>query len=206
MKRNKLFLISITGSPASGKSYFSKILFEQLNKKFINKKIYLIEVNDIVEKYSLYKGVDKFGSKLVNVGILKSKIEEIINHYSGIVILVGHLLADIKLDYDIVVVKREHLPVLEKRMIDRGYKNEKIRENLISEALDYCGENIYRGKIFQEIRSDRDIINILKFILNYVDSEFYKNRSEKKYLLIEKQFNEMLELNNMILNGNRYNF
>jgi hypothetical protein len=42
--------------------------------------------------------------------------------------------------------------------------------------------------------------------LNYVDSEFYKNRSEKKYLLIEKQFNEMLELNNMILNGNRYNF
>ncbi len=209
--KSRRFLIAITGSPAAGKSYFSNKLYLRILDTFTSLDVKLVEVNDLVNKYNSYDGLDEFGSKLVDINNLKKIIKQVIENLDGVVILVGHLLADIKLPYDIVIVKREHLNKLEARMIKRKYQKGKIKENLISEALDYCGENIEKTNCLLEVRSNKDIEQSIDFIICQISIKFkissdidcskvlesYKNASK---------FDEMNELQDMITSGNPYKF
>ncbi|WP_088819708.1 adenylate kinase family protein [Candidatus Mancarchaeum acidiphilum] len=209
--KDKPFLIAVTGSPASGKSYFSNELYQGLLDSFKPLDVKLIEVNDLVDKYNIYRGIDEFGSKLVNTVALKKVIEETVEDFDGVVILVGHLLADVKLPYDIAIVKREHLRKLESRMIKRGYQRGKIRENLISEALDYCGENIASPNSVLEIRSNKDIVQSITFIQCKISARFKirKDIDCSKVLDIYKhpfKFDEMDEFQDIITSGNSYGF
>jgi len=57
------------------------------------------------------------------------------------VILEGHLLSDVKLPLDIIFVLRTRPDVLLERLRERGYDWQKINENVLAEALDYCLQN-----------------------------------------------------------------
>jgi broad-specificity NMP kinase len=52
---------------------------------------------------------------------------------------VGHLVPEIKIKYDMIIVLRIGLKLLVERLEERGYQKEKIRENIVSESIDYCG-------------------------------------------------------------------
>ena len=55
------------------------------------------------------------------------------------ILLVGHLLADLELKYNITVVVRANINELIQRLEARGYPTEKVKENIVSESIDYCG-------------------------------------------------------------------
>ncbi|MGI0141845.1 MAG: AAA family ATPase [Candidatus Micrarchaeales archaeon] len=127
-------VIVITGTPGVGKT----TLVNGLKGKIVDSKIY--NATDIVNKFKLYSGKDKFGAKIVRMKQLERKINEIVKKEDhSTIIFEGHILADIKIKGAIAIVLREHLKTIKTRLLKRGYPIEKIRENIVSEALDYCG-------------------------------------------------------------------
>ncbi len=128
-------VIAITGTPGTGKSTFAKTLSDKL------KGSKLVEINDIVESKKLFSKVEKDGTKVVKLNELSKEISDLSSEAKkeSHVILVGHLAPDLKISPDIVVVTRLELKELARRLEARGYGKEKIRENIISESVDYCG-------------------------------------------------------------------
>ncbi len=69
------------------------------------------------------------------------------------VVVEGHLVCELKLKVDRVVVLRTNPRVLEKRLKKRGYAKEKIEENVLAEMLDYCTvaseRNLKKARIYE---------------------------------------------------------
>jgi len=155
-----LLIVAVTGTPGAGKSHLAKAL----EKEIPNSKA--IEINDIVNKYKLYSGKDKFGTKIVKLGALSAALRRELRKYTGMTVFVtGHLAPELRLHYAVAVVKRESLETIAKRLEERGYPKEKIKENLIVEATDYCG-----GKMSgicaetYEVETKSDIKRIVRYI------------------------------------------
>ncbi|MGC8662508.1 MAG: AAA family ATPase [Candidatus Micrarchaeia archaeon] len=155
-------VVAIMGTPGVGKTTFARKLSKKLGAK-------LIEANSVVKEYKLYTGADKFGTKIVKM----KKFEKVINKIADDeekIVLEGHLLSDIKIKDAIAIVLREHLDIIWKRLKKRGYENEKIMENITSEAVDYSGTEAAKNykKIYEFLSSDRMLmektINAIKGI------------------------------------------
>ncbi|MGC8496086.1 MAG: adenylate kinase family protein [Candidatus Micrarchaeia archaeon] len=136
-------VIGITGTPGVGKSTFAKRLARETNSK-------IVEINDVVEKYKLFNGIDKEGSKIANMRKLSAKLNSIVAKSKENCIVVGHLLPDLKLHIDICITLRYDPLKLAKRLEARNYPMAKIGENLVAECMDYCGEKIASGKNAKE--------------------------------------------------------
>ncbi|MCL5440661.1 MAG: AAA family ATPase [Candidatus Marsarchaeota archaeon] len=126
-------VVAVTGSPATGKSRFAMAVVRASSGAS------LIEINDVVRKKSLFSSKDKEGAMIVKLNPLTKEIKREIAKREGLVLVVGHLAPELGLRYDMAIVLRGKLKVLAGRLKKRGYSKEKIRENLVSEALDYCG-------------------------------------------------------------------
>lgn len=122
-------IIVITGTPGTGKSEISL----QLGKIF---KFAVIDVKESVKKNRMFaKKKDK--ELLIDLKLLKRLlIGQIKNEKNAIID--SHLLCDIDLPADIVVVLRTDIKELEKRLNKRGYTKKKVYDNLMCEMLDYC--------------------------------------------------------------------
>jgi len=98
---------------------------------------------------------------LVNIKGLQRELEKRIR-VSGnkTVILEGHLLCEIKIRGAVALVLRSHLKPLEKRLRARKYKGSKLMDNLVSEALDYCGTIAEKNytKVFEIIGTERQML------------------------------------------------
>jgi len=194
-RKGRLLVIAVTGTPAAGKTSFAKDLAAATG-------ITPIEVNDIVERDKLFSGVDQNGSKIVKMEELVREIEDIENaeKASGrkAVILVGHLLADLKLGYDISVIVRSNLKDLVSRLEERDYQREKVRENLVSESIDYCGvQAAEKSKETYEVETDAQKSEVADYIKDVLSG---KKASAPKLPAINKM-DEMLEL---VYEGNDY--
>jgi adenylate kinase len=126
--------IAVTGTPGAGKSTFAKEISDDLG-------ITLIEINSIVESYRLFSETDDDGAKIAMIKPLTKKIKQLAGESlkNGAALIVGHLACELGIRYDIAIVVRCQLEILEQRLLDRGYGTEKLKENLMAEALDYCG-------------------------------------------------------------------
>lgn len=162
----------------------------------------MIELNDIVERFKLFSGTDKTGSRIVRLAELEAKTKEIIkqNSKNGSIIVVGHLVPEIKLKYDIIVVVRASLKELITRMEARNYQKEKIKENIVSESIDYCGVKSMEGCTeTYEVEGEKERKEILKYIK---ERDSGKSADKPKVKEISKM-NELLEL---VTDGNTYGF
>lgn len=163
-RQNKSFMkkiIVVTGTPGTGKTVIS----EKIAKRVKNSE--LIRANDIVKELKLYTGRDRDGSLIVNMGRLKQAINSRIRKSrADVMIIEGHLLADIKIDGATAVVLREHLDPLNRRMKKRGYSKSKIEDNIVCEATDYCGTgasaNYGRAYEFFSEEAEGRIMEIIK--------------------------------------------
>lgn len=144
-------VIVITGTPCSGKT----TLAEKAAMRF--EDLELIHVNDLIRARHLFSSKAPDGSMVVKMGALQREIARIIGRSSSRrILLEGHILCDLRIKGATAIVVREHLGVLIRRMKARSYDARKIKDNIVAEAIDYCGQNAsanYRKSI--EIFNDR---------------------------------------------------
>ncbi|NPA87018.1 MAG: AAA family ATPase [Candidatus Diapherotrites archaeon] len=109
--------IGIAGVPGTGKTTVSEILSKRLGIPVIHQSDYF--------------------SGLVSLKAVRTKFWWLLQRYKD-VIIEGHLLCDVKLPLDYLFILRTRPDVLMGRLEERGYSKEKIDENVLAEALDYC--------------------------------------------------------------------
>ncbi len=185
------YVIAVTGTPASGKTSFAKTLAKEIGAK-------LIEINDVVKERHLFSHKDKFGTMVVMLPELSAAMKEILLSATGPIVVVGHLAPELNVKYNAAVVIRAKLKVIANRQHKRGYPMEKIRDNLISEATDYCG-SLMRGKVDNtfEVETDAD----KKALMDY-----FKAMSRGRNAVAPKtnEIDKLKEIIELVKNGNKY--
>lgn len=140
MKMRGRFLL--TGTPGCGKTTLARKLAGHL-------KAELVDVNALVEQHKIY-AKSKRGEKLVDLKKLAGLLKKILSREKNVVVD-SHLLCEMRLPCERVFVLRCNPLVLVKRLEKRAYPPWKVRENAVSELIDYCavkaGENYPAGKI-----------------------------------------------------------
>ena len=158
-KSAKGSVLVIMGTPGSGKT----TLAESLRRRMKNSN--LISVNRVIRENKFFTSREKDGTLVADMGKLKSYLRREARNNEGILILEGHLLCEIDIPGATAIVIREHLNTLEKRLIKRGYPWSKIRDNIISEAIDYSGSMARRNyKKVYEIIPGRNTLSIAERI------------------------------------------
>lgn len=133
-------VVVITGTPASGKTMIANRVAAKVRSSEV------IHANDLIRSKGLFSYYARDGAMIANMGKLRKEIERLVKKSKKRVVIVeGHLLCDMRIENAIAVVIREHLAVLERRMKKRGYSDRKIKENIVSEAIDYCGINAQKN-------------------------------------------------------------
>ncbi len=202
-----MLIIAVTGSPGAGKTYFSQIIKQNI------KKLKIIELNNLVNKYKIFT-VDKDNEKIANIGKLNNIIKQYIKKMKQAdnkqalikgLIFVGHLAPELNIIFDYSFIIRINLKTMEQRLKKRKYNKNKIKENIISEALDYCGIKITNisNKTY-ELETNIEKQKAIKFL------EIILNNNKKQTLTPNLKFrvyiNKMPELLKMIKNHNTYKF
>jgi adenylate kinase len=158
-------IVLITGTPGTGKSTVSKLLSERMKFKRIN-------INEVATS-DVCVGVEK-GSRVVDIEKLAEKVREMIK---GDIIIDGHLSHLLPFG-DIVVVLRTRPKILRRRLLNKGFEEEKIRENLEAEALDACLiESLENHEnVFEIDTSDKAAPEVVEDILGIIkgDTESFK--------------------------------
>jgi adenylate kinase len=124
--------IIVSGTPGTGKTTFAKKLSNDEGLTYL-------DVNKIIDEHGLSEGLDKDrDAKIIDVKKLNKVLIEIIKKDKDIVIdsHLSHYLP--KKHVDICYITKCSLKELKKRLIARGYSDEKVRENLDAEILDVC--------------------------------------------------------------------
>ncbi|MFH1750600.1 MAG: adenylate kinase family protein [Candidatus Micrarchaeota archaeon] len=136
--------IAITGTPGTGKTSIARALGTLLGCK-------IVEAGRLVKAPGGHTHREA-GEYVADMGKLKRKLWGILRKERNAV-LEGHLLCELRLPIDLVVVLRCEPHDLKKRLMKRGYSDKKTRENVLLEALDYClihaMENFPKGKVMQ---------------------------------------------------------
>lgn len=163
-------IITITGTPGTGKTYIAKKLSEKTNFKYMN-------LNEIIKKEKLYDKYDKkaktYDVDVKKLKIIDKKLDEYLDkknikikkiNYSqpkkttlqklikGLknkkktknIIVDSHLSHYLKSDLCIVV--KSDIKKISERLKKRKYDIKKIRENIESEIFDVCLEEAKQQK------------------------------------------------------------
>lgn len=150
----------ITGVPGTGKTTLAGMLGKKMKARAIN-ELRLAKKEGIAEK----KGNREFEIDLNKLkGIL---LKELKKHES--LIIEGHLLCELKLPVDLVIVLRCRPKTLEERLRkSRAYPEEKIMDNVYCEETGYCLEQAkknYALKKIVEVSKDSNLKNSLDNIV-----------------------------------------
>lgn len=152
--------ILVTGSPGVGKTSAARILGKRIKHRVLNEK--QVALDERIGKWDNQEGemvipLAKFG-KALNRLLEKEKK----------VIIEGHLLCELKLKADYVIVIRVHPEALEARLEARGYSAEKVQDNVFCEGIDYCKKHVlrnYSGKKVVEVEGGKSIKETLDRII-----------------------------------------
>ncbi len=163
--------IGVTGTPGTGKTTFSKELSRRLYLKYVN-------IEDIIINENLHMGYDETrGSYILDIDRAYRKMLEISEPntvYEGLSIA---YLADEEW-LDKIIILRCNPYVLEKRLAEKGFSPEKIRENVASEILDVIPSEVYsrfdRRKTIQ-IDNSNDLEKSVDKAIRFIKGEEVDN-------------------------------
>jgi adenylate kinase len=166
-------IIALTGTPGTGKTSVSKVLHD--------KGFEVVDLNKVALDKNFLVGKDeKRDSEIVDVEGFDEYVKK---NYSGkdFVFIEGHLSHLLK-SVDKVVVLRCHPDELRKNLSKKGWKEEKIKENLEAEKLDIilCEaiELHPRNNIFEIDITGKSTEATASSIIEIVDNKF---KNMKKY-------------------------
>lgn len=149
----------ITGSPGTGKSLIAQKLGQMLKAKVVNEK-------DLALREGIGQWNHEENELEIPLGKLKKACVKELKKSKN-VILEGHILCELKLNVDAVIVLRADPELLQERL-SRRYKNmEKVFDNVFIEGIDYCKKYAFRnyGKKAFEARNEKGIKDTLSNIL-----------------------------------------
>ncbi|MDH7516803.1 MAG: adenylate kinase family protein [Candidatus Thermoplasmatota archaeon] len=166
-------LVAISGTPGTGKTSVSKILEQHGFEVF--------DLNKLSVEKGFVVGFDKKrGSRIVDV----DKLDRYVGGFSkgkNLVFFEGHLSHLLK-NMDKVIILRCHPSVLKKRLAEKNWNKEKIKENVEAEVLDIvlCEsvENHHRKNIFEIDTTDKTVDQVASCVLEVVENKF---KPMKKY-------------------------
>ncbi|HDO20088.1 MAG: adenylate kinase family protein [archaeon GB-1845-036] len=165
--------IIIQGTPGTGKSTIAERLSKKLGIKHI-------DISRLVIEEKLYVEVDRerSDSKVANIDKLTEKIVNILENSGKDVIVEGHYADIIPEKYvKKAIIIRLHPEILEKRLRMRGWSEKKVRENVLSEALDECLISALQtygiDKVVEIDATNKNVEEILREILDELEG---KNR------------------------------
>ena len=166
-------LIALTGTPGTGKTTVSKILRES--------GFETVDLNEVaLSKDFLISTDKKRDTKIVDVDKLNKYVKECYTK-KDIVFIEGHLSHLLK-SVDKIIVLRCHPDLLKKRLSKKGWKKEKINENVEAEILDIilCESiDIHPEKnVFEIDATDKSTNNVASVIMEIINENF---PSTKKY-------------------------
>jgi adenylate kinase len=159
MRRGKGIIV-ITGVPGTGKTRASDLLAKRL------KDAEVIRATELIKAKRLFSSRGKDGALIVRMNELERELGRLAAaSKSRFVIIEGHVLCDLRVRGASVIVLREHLNVIKKRLLARGYGRDKVKANLVSEATDYCGAHAERNyaRVYEMFSGSRDTLaNMVK--------------------------------------------
>jgi adenylate kinase len=154
----------ITGSPGVGKTTISKIIAKKLNLKYINEKEFALKnsIGYFNEENELELPILEFERK---ANLFLSKNDD--------VLFEGHVICEMDLNVDLVILLRVNPEDLELRLENRNYSKEKIMDNVFCEGIDYCLKkllnNYPHNQIFElssQTSQNLTVLKIFEKILN----------------------------------------
>ena len=158
-------IVLITGTPGTGKSTVAKALKQRLGQGWA-----VINDREFCSKHKI-GSFDKKAQELeVPLKKLESKIKQQLSKNSNI-ILEGHLFCETKIPADIVVLLHAHPKLLETRLLEKGYDQLKVLDNVFCEMTDYCKANVLKNfgknKVL-ELNNDKGLKEITAKILKEI--------------------------------------
>lgn len=136
-----MIVVIISGTPGTGKTTIAKILANRIDSALISLNELISNKNFIVEydekRDTNVADMDK------TTKYLKEKLDRLKKRTTEHVIIEGNFSDIVPNEYiDYAVVLRCNPDVLNGRLIKRGYKKEKIKENIQAEILGTCANYI----------------------------------------------------------------
>lgn len=125
-------IIAVTGSPATGKSTLAKRLAEELGFEHI-------DLNRVIEERGWHEGRDeKRDTLIVDETMLTRRVKTLVKPKKDYIIdsHLSHFISHEMVDACIVCTCE--LKELKRRLEKRGYRPEKVRENLDAEIFESC--------------------------------------------------------------------
>lgn len=160
-------IVSISGTPGTGKTEVAKILVEKLNEEEGSEKWRLIDLNRLAEQKKLYSGYDKKRRcSIIDTDALSREIGRIGDQD---LVLESHYAHD--MPADLIIILRTNPGVLRERLRAKGWKSAKIEENALAEIMEVCkSEALDTGKRVFEVDTTKkkpekiaeEIISLIK--------------------------------------------
>lgn len=145
----------VTGTPGTGKTTIAGMLAKKLKIKLVNELAF-------AEKKGLGSIDRKTGERIIPLKKLEKALAIELKANESLIIE-GHLLCELKLPVDLVLVLRCNTAKLEERLAGkRKYPDEKILDNAFCEAINYClckAKSRYKPEKIIEARNDRNLKN-----------------------------------------------
>ena len=152
--------VVVTGSPGVGKTSVARALGKILKCGVLNER-----------QLALEKGIGRWDESEDELVIPVAEFGKVVGAvFAGEkdIIVEGHLLCELKLKPDFVVLIRADPELLEARLRGRRYSEEKVQDNVFCEGIDYCKKHVernYSKERIVEVQSGKSIKETLDRII-----------------------------------------